>query len=245
MKRKGLVILLTMSLILLILAGYAYMYITELAKAFGYSENRVVNYKPIVRHSEPLPYNRWEFKFVTPKSLYASINFVQFWDEDNYVVQKFMPDGANSDYDSVDSWDQKAGGFSSAVKNHGEALPQALMVCWDSVIDKKTYQTKFIFTPEVRKLMREPAIYPGYENQPPDYRYKMFIGLAPGGTTRAWLRGIDKNNGNNILIATGESVSDDKMTMCQGKTNHPDGYGEYSEEIKALIKGKTYPYGEW
>ncbi|CCW30635.1 DUF2931 family protein [Xenorhabdus nematophila] len=183
-----------------------------------------MNYKPIVRHSERLPYNRWEFKFVTPKYFYASINFVQFWDEDDYVVQKFMPDGANSDYDSVDSWDQKAGGFSSAVKNHGEALPQALMVCWDSVIDKKTYQTKFIFTPEVRKLMREPAIYPGYEKQPPDYRNTIFIGLAPGGAARAWLRGINKNNGDNILISTGESVSGDKMTVCQGK---------------------TYPYGEW
>ncbi|MDC9595226.1 DUF2931 family protein, partial [Xenorhabdus sp. IM139775] len=107
------------------------------------------------------------------------------------------------------------------------------------------FQTLFNFTPKVRQLMREPAFYPGYEKQPPDYRNTIFIGLAPGGAARAWLRGIDKNNGDNILISTGESVSGDKMTVCQGKTKHSDGYGEYSERIKAFIKGKTYPYGEW
>ncbi|MDE9591089.1 DUF2931 family protein, partial [Xenorhabdus bovienii] len=86
-------------------------------------------------------------------------------------------------------------------RNHGEALPKRLMVCWDSVIDKKSFQTLFNFTPEVRQLMREPAFYPGYEKQPPDYRDTIFIGLAPGGAARAWLRGIDKNNGDNILIS--------------------------------------------
>ncbi|PHM74448.1 DUF2931 family protein [Xenorhabdus kozodoii] len=222
----------------------AYIYITELAKAFGYSENRVVNYKPIVRHSEPLPYNRWEFNFVTPKFFYASISFVQFWDEDDYVVQKFMPDGADSDFSSIDRWDKKAGGIGGVVKNHGEALPQSLLVCWDSVIDKKTYQTKFIFTPDVRKLMREPSAGHLIKDRI-FYRDTLFIGLAPGGTAKAWLRGYSKNNGNNMLVSTGESVSGDKMTVCQDKTKHPDGYGEYSEEIKSFIKGKEYPYGEW
>ncbi|CDH05463.1 conserved hypothetical protein [Xenorhabdus bovienii str. oregonense] len=35
------------------------------------------------------------------------------------------------------------------------------------------------------------------------------------------------------------------MTVCRDKTNHSDGYGEYSERIKNFIKGKKYPYGEW
>ncbi|WP_237386459.1 DUF2931 family protein [Xenorhabdus sp. Sc-CR9] len=206
---------------------------------------RVVTYKPIVRKSEPLPYNRWEFQFNTPEYFPVSISFVQFQDEDNYIDQLLMPDGANSHYRSVTTWDKKIGGGGGAIRNHGEALPKRLMVCWDSVIDKKSFQTLFNFIPEVQQLMREPAFYPGYEKQPPDYRNTIFIGLAPGGAARVWLRGIDKNNGDNILISTGESVSGDKMTVCQGKTKHSDGYGEYSERIKAFIKGKTYPYGEW
>ncbi|MDC9595271.1 DUF2931 family protein, partial [Xenorhabdus sp. IM139775] len=106
------------------------------------------------------------------------------------------------------------------------------------------FQTLFNFTPEVRQLMREPYVGRVVKGHI-FYRDTIFIGLAPGGAARAWLRGYDKNNGDNILISTGESVSGDKMTVCQGKTKHPDGYGEYSERIKAFIKGKTYPYGEW
>ncbi|WP_072059715.1 MULTISPECIES: DUF2931 family protein [Xenorhabdus] len=155
-----------------------------------------------------------------------------------------MPDGADSDFRSVNSWSKKLGGGASGIKNHGEALPQSLLVCWDSVIDKKTYQTKFIFTPDVRKLMRKPSAGHSVKNRV-FYRDTLFIGLAPGGTAKAWLRGYDKNDGNNILIAIGESVSGDEMTVCQNKTKHPDGYSEYSEEIKSFIKGKKYPYGEW
>ncbi|MBE8598234.1 DUF2931 family protein [Xenorhabdus sp. BG5] len=208
------------------------------------SGKRVVTYKPIVRNSEPLPYDKWKFQFITPEYFYASISFVQFLDEDNYIVQKFMPDGADPDYNSVNSWSNKLGGGTSGIKNHGEALPQALLVCWDSVVDKKTYQTKFIFTSDVRKLMREPSAGHSVKNRV-FYRDTLFIGLAPGGITRAWLRGYDKNNGDNILVAKGESVSGDNMTICRDKTNHPDGYGEYSEEIKSFIKEKKHPYGEW
>ncbi|WP_340609712.1 DUF2931 family protein [Xenorhabdus bharatensis] len=208
------------------------------------SGKRVVTYKPIVRNSERLPYDKWRFQFITPEYFPASISFVQFLDEDNYLVQKFMPDGANSDFRSVNSWSKKLGGGTSGIKNHGEALPQALLVCWDSVIDKKTYQTQFVFTPDIRKLMREPSVGQRVKNHI-FYRDTLFIGLAPGGTGKAWLRGYDKNNGDNILVATGESVSGEDMTICQGKTKVLNGYSEYSEHIKNFIKGKEYPYGEW
>ncbi|MDC9595257.1 DUF2931 family protein [Xenorhabdus sp. IM139775] len=233
MKRKILISLLSLGLVWSLAACQSYP-----------PGKRVVTYKPIVRHSEPLPYNRWEFQFNTPEYFPVSISFVQFQDEDNYIDQLFMPDGANQHYRSVTTWDKKIGGGGGAIRNHGEALPKRLMVCWDSGIDKKTFQTLFNFTPEVRQLMREPYVGRVVKGHI-FYRDTIFIGLAPGGAARAWLRGYDKNNGDNILISTGESVSGDKMTVCQGKTKHPDGYGEYSERIKAFIKGKTYPYGEW
>ncbi|WP_323872830.1 DUF2931 family protein, partial [Xenorhabdus doucetiae] len=116
-----------------------------------------MTYKPIVRNSEPLPYKKWRFQILTPEFFPASISFIQFLDEDNYIVQKFMNDGTSSDYRSVNTWNKRIGGVSDVIKNHAEALPLSLTVCWDSVIDKKTYQIKFIFTPDVRKLMREPS----------------------------------------------------------------------------------------
>ncbi|MDC9595101.1 DUF2931 family protein, partial [Xenorhabdus sp. IM139775] len=119
MKRKILISLLGLGLVWSLTACQSYP-----------PGKRVVTYKPIVRHSEPLPYNRWEFQFSTPKYFPVSISFVQFQDEDNYIVQKFMPDGANSDYDSVTTWDKKIGGGGGAIRNHGEALPKRLMVCW-------------------------------------------------------------------------------------------------------------------
>ncbi|OKP00120.1 DUF2931 family protein [Xenorhabdus eapokensis] len=231
--KKALVLLLGLSVIVGLTACQSYL-----------PGKRVVTYKPIVRHSEPLPYDKWWFKVRTPKYFPASVSFVQFQDEDNYLVQKFMPDGASSDFESVNSWNKRLWG-SSGIRNYGEALPRSLTICWDSVIDKKSYQTTFKFTSEVWQLMREPAFYPGYEKQPPDYRKVIYIGLAPSGIARAWLNGIDKNNGDNILIATGKSVSGDNMTVCQDKTNYPDGYAEYSKRIKDFIKGKKYPYGEW
>uniref|UniRef100_UPI000AD8765A DUF2931 family protein n=1 Tax=Xenorhabdus eapokensis TaxID=1873482 RepID=UPI000AD8765A len=206
---------------------------------------RVVTYKPIVRHSEPLPYDKWWFQIYTPKYFPASVSFVQFQDEDNYIVQKFMNDGAQSSIQSLTDWSKELGGGpGSSVKNHGEALPLRMMICWDSVIDKKSYQTTFDFTPDVRQLMREPYIGRRVKGHI-FYRDIIFVGLAPGGAARAWLRGYDKNNGDNILVATGESVSGDNMTVCQDKTNYPDGYAEYSKRIKDFIKGKKYPYGEW
>ncbi|PHM70726.1 DUF2931 family protein [Xenorhabdus kozodoii] len=205
---------------------------------------RVVTYKPIVRHSQPLPYEKWWFEFYTPEYFPVSISFAQFQDEDNYIVQKFMPDGANQNFRSLVSWNKKLGTTSSGIRNYGEALPRSLTVCWDSVIDKKSYQTTFKFIPETWQLMREP-----YNSRAVQghifYRNRILIGLAPGGSARAWLRGYDKNNGDNILIATGESVFGDKMTVCQGKTNVLNGYSEYPKYIQDFIKGKKYPYGEW
>ncbi|REF28591.1 DUF2931 family protein [Xenorhabdus cabanillasii] len=232
-NKKTLALLLCSGMILGLTASHSYP-----------SGKRVVTYKPIVRNSEPLPYDKWRFQIITPEYFPASISFVQFLDEDNYIVQKFMNDGANSDYRSVNTWNKRVGGVSDVIKNHGEALPLSLTVCWDSVIDKKSYQTLFKFTPDVRQLMREPSAGHLVKDRI-FYRDRIFIGLAPGGTAKAWLRGYDKNNGDNILVATGESVYGDNMTICRDKTNHPDGYGEYSERIKNFIKGKKYPYGEW
>ncbi|MBC8949871.1 MULTISPECIES: DUF2931 family protein [Xenorhabdus] len=98
-NKKLFVLLLGLSVIVGLTACQSYL-----------SGKRIVNYKPIVRHSEPLPYEKWRFQFITPKYFPASISFVQFLDEDNYIVQKFMPDGANSDFRSVNSWSKKLGG---------------------------------------------------------------------------------------------------------------------------------------
>ncbi|MBD2812445.1 DUF2931 family protein [Xenorhabdus sp. Vera] len=245
MRKKILIILLGLAILLL---GGGWICIRLLAASFQPatpSGKQGGSHESIVRDSEPLPYKRWWFEIFTPEYLPASVSYALFYDEDKYIFQIIRPDNANQDYGSMNTWNKRLGSASGGIKNYGEALPRALTICWDSIIDKKSYQTVFYFTSEVWQLMREPAAGRRLKEHT-FYRNTIFIGLAPGGTARAWLRGYDKNNGDNILIATGKSFSDDEMpATCKGKTKHSDGYGEYSEEIKTFIEGKEYPYGKW
>ncbi|ANC39161.1 hypothetical protein A6V27_01640 [Hafnia alvei] len=73
------------------------------------------------------------------------------------------------------------------------------------------------------------------------YYNSLVIGLAPEGKIRVWLKG---NATLNILIATGQTVSGDQLTLCRGITKSDFSYG-YDEDTKEFIKGKTYPYGSW
>jgi len=117
-----------------------------------------------------------------------------------------------------------------------------IQFCWDSIIDKKVYETTLVFSSETKNKMlsTEPSNY-----SPEDtYYFKyMVIGLAPEGKVRVWL----KNNGRPNLEQTGTkitTVSGMDLNICKGETNFPNGY-EYSEGIRKFINGEEYPYGSW
>ncbi|WP_082203829.1 DUF2931 family protein [Winslowiella iniecta] len=121
-------------------------------------------------------------------------------------------------------------------------VPVRMTVCWDSVIDKKAYETEIWFSRETWQQML--AAYPDtYRPGKTYYRDNMIIGLAPGGTVRVWL----ENNGDPVVLqhpARQLTLTGDDMLICKGITKHPNGYVYYGKTPE-FIKGKTYPYGEW
>ncbi|ELQ6209922.1 DUF2931 family protein, partial [Cronobacter sakazakii] len=142
---------------------------------------------------------------------------------------------------SVGSWDQYAG-MGPYPFNKAPSPPTIMIFCWDSIIDKKVYETTLLFAPETwqKMLSTEKSNYSPKEIY---YFQYMVIGLAPEGKVRVWLN----NNGHPNLEQTKteiKTLSGKDLNMCKGQTNFPNGY-EYSDGMKKFISDKIYPYGNW
>ncbi|WP_421595349.1 DUF2931 family protein [Rahnella sp. PD4] len=185
------------------------------------------------------PWDEWYFTFSTPQALPAQVKLVKLLDTDGYgyVFQTIdQPQGK-----SVDTWSQYIGkGYSPF--NKAKSPPQMIKFCWDSIIDKRVYETTLFFSLDTQHKMVSSE--PDWANPKETYYFRyIVIGLAPEGKVRVWLQ----NNGKpNLLLANTQitTVSGNKLVMCKNETNFPDGYA-YSEGMKAFIKDKKYPYGSW
>ncbi|MDF1896813.1 DUF2931 family protein [Rahnella contaminans] len=185
------------------------------------------------------PWDEWYFTFSTPKALPAQVTLAKLLDTDGYgyVFQTIdQPQG-----DSVGKWDSHNGlGFSPF--NKAKAPPQMIKFCWDSIIDKKIYETTLFFSPDTQNKMSSSE--PGWYNAKETYYFRyMVIGLAPEGKVRVWL----KNNGDPDLLQNSTkitTVSGKDLDMCKGVTKSDFSY-DYDDDIKAFIKDKKYPYGSW
>ncbi|MEX3021800.1 DUF2931 family protein [Kluyvera sp. STS39-E] len=126
--------------------------------------------------------------------------------------------------------------------NKAKSPPQVIKFCWDSIIDKKVYETTLIFSSDTKNKMlsTEPS---NYSHGDTYFFQCIVIGLAPEGKVRVWL----KNNGRpnleqkNTQIIT---VSGSELDMCKGVTKSNFSYG-YDDDIIDFIKNKKYPYGAW
>ncbi|MCE0811473.1 DUF2931 family protein [Buttiauxella sp. S04-F03] len=185
------------------------------------------------------PWDEWYFTFSTPKALPAQVTLVKLLDTDGYgyVFQTIdQPQG-----DSIGKWDTHNGlGFSPF--NKAKSPPQMIKFCWDSIIDKKVYETTLFFAPVTQQKMVSSE--PAWSNPKEIYYFRyMVIGLAPEGKVRVWL----KNNGDPDLLQTSTkitTISGKDLDMCKNITKHPDGYVYYGD-TPDFIKGKKYPYGNW
>ncbi|MNF81038.1 hypothetical protein D3C84_632930 [compost metagenome] len=198
------------------------------------------------------PYDEWYFDFVYPKALPAVVTYAELLDADGILYFFRALDGVNPSDDSIGQWANRGLGGGIPDFNKAKNLPQFIHFCWDSIIDKKVYETRITFSGEVWKMMLTPYFAPydevesAYHNGAKgEQRYHRFmvIGLAPEGKVRAWLQNSRKPNIEltDILV---ETVSGDKLDMCKNITRHPDGYVYYGETPE-FIKDKKYPYGKW
>jgi Protein of unknown function (DUF2931) len=187
-----------------------------------------------------MPYGKWGFAFFTPEALPASVSYVTMIDTKQVVYTYRTLDSVQGNPDSIGKWDNRV--RRHAYFNKARHPPVVMLFCWDSIIDKKTYETRITFPENMRKQMLTPTGKDSYGDT--TWYNTVLFGLAPEGKVRIWLQ----NSGlaENLLVEPKKitSLSGDKLDVCKGVTNHTRGYG-YTKTTKDFIQGKTYPYGSW
>ena len=188
-----------------------------------------------------MPYGMVEFAFFTPKALPADVTYVVIIDDMKIVYSFKSLDSIEDNWATVGTWNNK-------VRRHAQFNkishpPVTMLFCWDSVIDKKTYETYVIFPESVRQKM---SVSTGIDNHGEKAWFNtLLFGLAPEGKVKIWLQNTASGNGSSpvepVKITT---ASGDKLEGCKGITQHSQGY-EYSKETEKFINGKVYPYGKW
>lgn len=192
-----------------------------------------------VKKNPPLPYGEWTYVFVYPNVFFSEVTYVRFLDTNGYLNENPVPDMTTPDKKSVNTWREDIE-RNFAIANKGTMPPQWIQFCWDSQVDKKSWETTITFQPKIWALMRQ-AIPAGNGNF---YHDNMVIGLAPQGNVRVWFNTPENQGGKNIVIADAKTVSGDSMTLCKNKSAFKSGFPD-SKKIDAAIQGKHSPYGNW
>ncbi|WP_196063004.1 MULTISPECIES: DUF2931 family protein [unclassified Serratia (in: enterobacteria)] len=184
----------------------------------------------------------WKFNFFTPEALPAVVTFVAILDAGGTDYRFNTLDSTKALYGVVSEWNDRARTLNGHW-NHVKQPPRHILFCWDSVIDKRVYETRLTLSDAVVEKMRKPSVYKDYQGNI-GYYDNIQIGLAPGGKVAVWLRGIGSQPNYRVTPSVLKTVSGDKLELCKGITRFSNGY-EYGENTEGFIKGKTYPYGNW
>ncbi|VFS32064.1 Protein of uncharacterised function (DUF2931) [Yokenella regensburgei] len=88
-----------------------------------------------------LPYDEWYFYFFTPFALYADVTVVQIIDVDGYLNRFYTLDTTENDPNVKGAWPDRNRAPMMNF-NKVKSLPQYMMFCWDSVIDKKNLRNQ-------------------------------------------------------------------------------------------------------
>ncbi|ECH9699119.1 hypothetical protein CUR65_14240 [Salmonella enterica subsp. enterica serovar Legon] len=190
------------------------------------------------------PYDEWYFNFFYPNALPAKVNYVELLDTDGILYRYRALDSTIPSSTTVAEWEDDLS-VGMASFNKAKNPPQAMHFCWDSIIDKKVYETWITFGYPVWEMMLTPYPSP-WDASIQEYHRYLVIGLAPEGRVRVWLVNNGKPNtrlteDKDIVV---ETVSGEKLVMCKGVTRFSRGY-KYIKETEDFIKDKKYPYGNW
>ncbi|WP_315316223.1 DUF2931 family protein [Pantoea vagans] len=184
----------------------------------------------------------WTFNFFTPNALPAVVTFAAILDADGQDY-RFNTLNYTSDLPGViGEWNNKdraPGGY----WNHVKRPPRVIIFCWDSIIDKKVYETHLTIPKPILEKMLRPSEYKDYRGGTAYYN-RMQIGLAPQGKVAVWLQGSGSEPNYRVTPSVVKTVSGNELDICIGITRFSKGY-EYGKDTEDFIKGKNYPYGNW
>jgi len=191
------------------------------------------------QNTEP---TEWKFNFFTPRALPARVTFVAILDMGGIDYRFNTLDSTKALYDVTDEWNDSARAL-YGYWNHVQHPPRHILFCWDSVIDKKVYETHLTLSDEIVDKMRKPSTHKDYQGKT-RYHDSIQIGLAPEGKIAVWINGIGFEPNYRVTPSVLKTLSGNKLEICKGITNFSNGY-EYGENTKEFIKDKVYPYGVW
>jgi len=179
----------------------------------------------------------WKFNFFTPKALPAVVTFAVVQGTDGTIYRFNTLDSTKALNGVIGEWNDSARALNGHW-NHVDSAPKHILFCWDSVIDKKVYETHLTLPKSVVEKMQNP-----YGEHYPHNTVQ--IGLAPEGKVAVWLSGVARGElSYRVTPSVMKTVSGDKLDICKGITRFSNGY-EYGKDTENFIKGKKYPYGSW
>ncbi|HFD8256804.1 TPA: DUF2931 family protein, partial [Salmonella enterica] len=138
------------------------------------------------------PYDEWYFNFFYPNALPAKVTYVELLDTDGILYRYRALDSTIPSSTTVEEWEDDLS-VGMASFNKAKNPPQAMHFCWDSIIDKKVYETWITFGYPVWEMMLTPYPSP-WDAGVQEYRRYLLIGLAPEGRVRVWLENTKKPN---------------------------------------------------
>ncbi|AVE60260.1 DUF2931 family protein [Citrobacter koseri] len=189
-----------------------------------------------------LPYGEWSFSFVTPSELPAEVLHARVIDTDGYLYTFNTLDPTSRSPDSIDNWATAVHGVSFNNFNKVKKPPQYIVFCWESYIDKQTYETSAVFGPETWLRMKTPADHTWdgdavwYDN--------ITFGLSPGGKVNVWFPDVAGRPSLPVKPLKMWTLAGNEMTLCKDYVV-PGGTFNFIQSTQDFIKGKTYPYGNW
>ena len=182
----------------------------------------------------------WKFNFFTPQALPAVVTFVAILDAGGTDYRFNTLDSTKALYGVVGEWNDRVRALNGHW-NHVKQPPRHILFCWDSVIDKRVYETHLTLPNSVVEKMRNPS---GKSDQFNNTYDTVQIGLAPEGKVVVWVVGIGSEPNYRVVPSVLKTVSGDKLELCKGVTKSDFSYG-HDKDIRDFIKGKSYPYGNW
>jgi hypothetical protein len=186
----------------------------------------------------------WELDFVEP-------HYMKVWVEDSAVEdingKRFDHTGKGSasggqpedGTESAKGW-RGVGGSGKAVV--GADLPKRIFVRWQSIVEPQTYKVWIDIPEQARQLMHSSVMQrcPATPEQEARYVASVYIGMAPGGVVKVWVR----DSCHRPVEVAQAKAEIEPLGPDQGKNE-----GRYAYPVS--VKSKLYiekfgiPYGSW
>ena len=189
-----------------------------------------------------LPYDYWDFSFITPYELPAEALHARVIDTDGYLYTFNTLDQTSRGPGSVDKWASAVHG-PSVNFNKVKKPPQYIVFCWESYIDQQTYETSAVFGPDTWLRMKTPADHT-YRSGAPVWYDNLLFGLSPGGKVNIWFPDVAGRPSLPVKPLKIRTRSGKDLTLCKNYVV-PGGTFNVIPSTQDFIKGKTYPYGNW